>query len=103
MNSMFEKRRGICTNCTEFGATFSKIALKTVQNFKILHCFWCNITACHAFVVFRIDVLKWVTCANLWLAFWKREKWQNPIPPFSKIVINLCYRGILLLKQNVDF
>lgn len=22
MNSMFEKRRGICTDCTEFGATF---------------------------------------------------------------------------------
>lgn len=37
MNSMFEKRRGICTDCTEFGATFLKIALKTVQYFKILH------------------------------------------------------------------
>ncbi len=31
MNSMFEKRRGICTKCTEFGAAFSKIALKIVQ------------------------------------------------------------------------
>lgn len=37
MNSMFEKRRGICTKCTEFGAAFSKIALKTVRYFKISH------------------------------------------------------------------
>ena len=37
MNSMFEKRRGICTDCTEFGATFSKIALKTVRNFNKTH------------------------------------------------------------------
>ncbi len=35
MNSMFEKRRGICTDCTEFGATFLKIALKTVQNHRM--------------------------------------------------------------------
>ena len=37
MNSMFEKRRRICTDCTEFGAAFLKFALKAVQNFKILH------------------------------------------------------------------
>jgi hypothetical protein len=37
MNSMFEKRRGICTDCTEFGATFLKIALKTVRNFNKTH------------------------------------------------------------------